>query len=217
MLSSLVLLRWRSSAILPSSSAIGFSKSRKVRMAGSYHSAEPARPQTMPAGRRRLAAWASPRAAMASALRTSVSAWRIEATSIIRPSKVTAPVPFACASAIAARMRRALSTSSAARAEDVGCRLDLARMDHPLAVEAEDRRRALPLPRHPASSLKSANGPSIGRSPLARAATTIRQWHSATCRSSALPAAAGVGVGEHRCSRGAGRRWRASARRSKRR
>jgi len=39
---------------------------------------------------------------MASPLRTKASAWRIEAMSIIRPSRVTAPWPCASASAMAA-------------------------------------------------------------------------------------------------------------------
>src|SRR6185437_1520951 len=109
----------------------------------------------------------------ASAFFSTAWAWRIEAASIMRPSSVTAPRPCRCASSSAATIRCARSISAAC-----GVKTSLASaicdgwIAHLPSMPIAATRDAAA--RNPSGSWKSANGPSIGRSPLARAATTMR-------------------------------------------
>ncbi len=93
--------------------------------------------------------------------------------SIIRPSRVTAPSPCPSASAIAAMIRRALSSSSAPGLKtSLTISIWLGWITHlPSKPRTAERIAAA---RQPAWSRKSAYGPSIGLSPWARAATASR-------------------------------------------
>ena len=115
-----------------------------------------------------------PAAAIRSAVATRASAWRIEAMSIRRPSRLTAPLPSL------ARLLHGDQDAPGAvdllgrRREDLVGQRHLLGVDRPLALAAQHRRAAAPGRGSRPASAKSPNGPSTGRRPLARAATTMR-------------------------------------------
>ena len=74
---------------------------------------------------------------MASAMARARRALSTCRFSIMRPSTVTTPLPSAVASSKAAMISRAALELVLARGEHVVARLDLARVDQRLAVEAE--------------------------------------------------------------------------------